>query len=510
MPRYAAVDIGSNSVRMMVAEVSPGEPTQILAEDRRVTRLGSSVFTDGSISPVAIDVVCTELARMAQVIQGFNASALRAVATSAVRDATNQAEFIKRSQSALGAPVEVISGQEEARLIHLGVQALWPHPEGRILIVDVGGGSTELILSEQGHFQQAYSKPLGAVRLTGAFLPGNPPDPAGLHRMLEYIDEKLAEPAAQFAGPLDRLIGTSATAAAIVSAAHGIPRVRRNDADRLAASTDQVREIYRQCSRSDLAARRSFSGIGPRRAEIIVAGSAVFLRVLEAFHFGAIHYSVAGVRDGIIADLAQRDADQKLARLSMGQRAVVEAMAARYGSQLPHVRQVAWLARELFQGLQPLHCLPHHYGKMLEAAAFVHDIGHFVSNTGHHKHSYYLVASSDMPGFTTPERNVIAWLCRYHRRALPGPQHEFFKTVTSEERDPVMILTPLLRLADSLDRSHEQRVRQIDIKLQSGQVSITLRPTANQDVELEIWAAKRNLDLFRDAYQVSLSIEAKP
>ena len=162
MPRYAAIDIGSNSVRMQAAEVT-SSGTAILASDREVTRLGASVFETGAISKDAIDLVCGVLARMAQAYQKLDVLGVRAVATAAVRDASNQVEFIARASQALGAPVEIISGQEEARLIHLGVQSRWPHPKQRILIVDVGGGSAEVILGENGQLVDAVSKPLGAV-----------------------------------------------------------------------------------------------------------------------------------------------------------------------------------------------------------------------------------------------------------------------------------------------------------------------------------------------------------
>lgn len=511
MARYAAVDIGSNSVRMMAADVGSDGHTQILAEDRHVTRLGAGVFADGHISSAALQFVCGELVRMGRDFRRLEISSLRAVATSAVRDAANQAEFLERTQAALGAPVEIISGQEEARLIHLGVQARWPHPKGRILIIDVGGGSTELIIGDHGQFLQAYSKPLGAVRLTGAFLSNDPPAGRELHRMMEYIDEKLADPAANLHGPFDRVIATSATAAALVCAANQVPRPRRHHADRLSATTGQVRDLYRKFSHADLAARRGMTGVGPQRAELIVAGSAVFLRTLEAFGEGALHYSMGGVRDGIIADLAERGASRERAQLGAAQRTVVEDMARHYGVQLPHVRQVAWLAGELFKSLHGLHGLPPHYGKLLEAAAYLHDIGHFVSNTGHHKHSYYLVASSDLPGFTGAERNFIAWLCRYHRRARPDPSHAFFQTVKPTERDAVILLTPLLRLADSLDRSHEQRVHEIDVQSRGRQVAIRLRANGAppQDIDLEVWAAQRNSDLFRETFQASLALEAK-
>ncbi|MBV9081892.1 MAG: exopolyphosphatase, partial [Acidobacteriaceae bacterium] len=235
MPRYAAVDIGSNSVRMMAAEVS-GRRTQILAEDRQVTRLGESVFRTGRISEEALTFLCANLAKMAGVYGRLSVVGVRAVATSAVRDASNQDEFLQRTSAALGTNVEIISVAEEARLIHLGVEARWPRPKERTLIIDVGGGSAEIIVSQNGQLIDAVSKPLGAVRLTEVFLKTDLPTDDELRRLHAYIEEKMA-PFHRTHGQekFQRAVVTSATAGAIVSAANGISRAKRDEADRVCA-----------------------------------------------------------------------------------------------------------------------------------------------------------------------------------------------------------------------------------------------------------------------------------
>jgi exopolyphosphatase/guanosine-5'-triphosphate,3'-diphosphate pyrophosphatase len=335
---------------MIVAAVEPNQKMQILAEERQVTRLGASVFETGALSEDAMRFVCDNLTRTAQTIRKFDLPEMRAVATSAVRDASNQREFITRAEAALGHSVEIISGAEEARLIHWGVQTRWPQPGRRVLMLDVGGGSSELIASDQGQLSESFSKPLGAVRLATVFLQHDPPLPLELRQMHDYIDEKLADPIARLgARSFDRTIGTSATAAAIVSAVNKIARARRDEADRLPAHRADVHKLYEEVSRLDLAGRRKITGIGPRRAELIVPGIAVFLRVLEAFRQDTLFYSAAGVRDGIVADLAARGAGRTLSRLTVDQRAVVEAMAVHYGVQVQHVRKVAALGNDLFQ-----------------------------------------------------------------------------------------------------------------------------------------------------------------
>src|SRR5579863_7537721 len=501
MPRYASVDIGSNSVRMEAAEVVPGQASRILASERQVTRLGASVFRTGRISQESMDLICGVLGSMAQQYKRLEVNAVRAVATAAVRDAGNQQEFIARASAALGTDVEIVSGQEEARLIHLGVKSRWPHPKERFLIIDIGGGSAEIILSENERMGKAFSKPLGALRLQELFLRTDPPRTTDLHRLDEYIEERIGSAVSRIGSThIDRVVGTSATASAVVCAVNRIPRPRRDESDRKRAATAQIRRFYREISALDISARQKITGIGPRRAEIIIPGTAVLLHVLDALHMPALFYSAAGVRDGIIADLATRGVDRGLSQLSVDQRNVVEEMAEHFGVALRHARKVARLANDLFLGFQNAHRLPAHYGRLLEAAAYLHDTGHYISDTRHHKHSYYLVANSDLPGFTLTEREFIANLCRYHRKALPSPDHDNLRLLDAEGQRAVAYLIPLLRMADSLDRSHGQRIRSVECKQRDSDFLITLNVAPDTDIDLEIWAAERLAEIFRQVY----------
>ncbi|MBV8550844.1 MAG: Ppx/GppA family phosphatase [Acidobacteriaceae bacterium] len=505
MPRYAAIDIGSNSVRMMAADVSHGE-TRILAQDRQVTRIGESVFREGRISKEALDFLCATLARMSAAYSRLGVVGVRAVATSAVRDASNQHEFLQRTSTGIGTSVEIISGPEEARLIHLGVEARWPRPKERTLIIDVGGGSAELIISQNGQLIDAVSKPLGAVRLKEVFLQSDPSSPEELRRMEAYMDEKLAAFVNEHgAEKFDRAIGTSATAAAVVCAINQVPRLKRDEADRLRASTGQIRDLYLALAGSDLAGRRKLTGIGPKRAEIVVPGAAVFLRVLELLDHRSLYYCTAGVRDGIIADLAARGVGSELSQLSREQRSLVEDMAKRYGVSIKHARHVAWLSHQLFETLHPVHQLAPATGKLLEAAAYLHDIGHFVSATSHHKHSAYLVANSDMPGFTDKERLTIAALCRFHRKSMPQPRHSVFQSLDADSKRLVTALTPMLRLADALDRGHEQKVKNVNSVIRNGSLNLLLE--ADSDADLEIWTANEAAAAFRECYGKTLSLQ---
>jgi len=505
VPRYAAIDIGSNSIRMEAAEIAAGQPPRILASDREVTRLGESVFRTGSVSDDAMQATCVVLARMAELYRKLDVVGVRAVATSAIRDAHNQKVFLDRATQAAGTPVEIISGREEARLIYLGVESAWPQDDKNALIIDIGGGSAEIIAAEQGRLQEVFSRPLGAVRLKEMFLKQDPPDAHQLRQMHEYIRQKLEVAVRRLGqGKWDRVIATSATASSVASAIARTPRARRDEIDRLRISTAQVRQLYEKLSTRNLHARRKTTGIGPRRAEIIVPGIAVLLEFLTEFHIPAVYYSRAGVRDGIIADLAARNVGAELSRLTRDQRREVERMGRRYGVSLDHARKVADIANLLFTALQPLHQLPPACGKALEAAAYLHDVGHFVSDVSHHKHSWYVVSNSDLAGFTDRERLLVAGLCRYHRKSLPKPEHSSYQSLTPEEQRTLLLLVPILRLADNLDRSREQRISGVECRLRDGQVLLQVR--SRGDIDLQRWAAERTGEAFRLVYNRPVSL----
>jgi exopolyphosphatase/guanosine-5'-triphosphate,3'-diphosphate pyrophosphatase len=502
--RYAAVDIGSNSTRMLAAEVVPGQAPRVLAAARDVTRLGASVFRDGRISPEAMENGLRVLARMADSYRKLDVAGVRAVATSAVRDAANQAEFLSRASAALGAPVEIISGREEARLIHRGVMSRWPQPDKRVLIVDIGGGSAEIIASEDGRLMDAVSKPLGAIRLQEIFLNEDPPPPLALNQLVEFVDQKLDATVARMGTHWDRVIATSSTAAAVVCAVNRVSRSRRDEADRLRASTAQVRQLYRRLAVLDVNGRRKIPGIGPRRAEIIVPGLGALLRILERFHAPSAYYSGAGVRDGIVADLAARGVGGELARMSRDQRAEVERIASRFGITLKHAREVARFSHHLFARLQPLHQLPLAYGRLLEAACYLSETGHAINDAAHHKHAYYIVANVDISGFTDRERAFIAALCRYHRKAVPQASHPEFQALPPEEKRALPLMIPVLRLAFNLDRGRHLDVELVDCEIQEARVALKLR--SPRPLDLAEWAASRVSEVFQQVYGRSVTI----
>ena len=493
---------------MLAAEVVAEGRLETLAEDREVTRLGESVFRRGQVSPEALDQMARVLRRMAETLRQTNVTVVRAVATSAMRDARNQEEALLRAQLALGGVrPEIISGAEEARLIHLGVQTRWPHPTETIFIIDIGGGSAEIIESKGGQAVSAVSKPVGAVRLTEMFFQEDPPTRDAIQQFTEYVGEKIGSLRSR-TRPLtfDRVIVTAATAAAVVRALHAKPASDRDQIDRLSVKTRDVRELFRSLGSKSLRERQILTGIGARRAEIIVAGCGALAIILEAMGAETCTYSAAGVRDGVIADLAARAAQFDRARLDAEQLSSVRTLASRCNVDLDHVERVALLAGRLFDDLAPLHGLEARYGGLLEAAAYLHDIGHFISSTRHHRHSFYVVANSDLPAFDVDERMFVANLCRYHRKNMPKPGQENFRELDRKQQEALLRLIPILRIADSLDRSHRRIVEGVSAKV-DGEVA-TIGLEAKEDAALEAWAARQHGDVFTLVYGRKLKVAA--
>jgi len=288
-----------------------------------------------------------------------------------------------------------------------------------------------------------------------------------------------------------------------------VRRSRRDRADRLQATGPQLRQLFRDVSTRNSEERAKITGIGPKRAEIIVAGVAVLNEVVQELRLNRLYYSTAGVREGIIADLSHRQVGMEQARLTADERRAVRVLGRHYGVSALHVRKVADLVAMLFQGLRPLHRLPLAKGRLLEAAAYLYNIGHFVNESRHHRHSQYLVANSDLPGFEEREKILIAALCRYHRKSMPQVAHETFQVLDPEERNSVVLMTPLLRLAVALDQSQEQRVERVEAAVQENAVELRLFSHRDVDVDIEQWQAEQVASVFREAYGLPLAVRVK-
>jgi exopolyphosphatase / guanosine-5'-triphosphate,3'-diphosphate pyrophosphatase len=520
MPTFAAIDIGSNSCRLKIARVQ-SHRLKTVAEDREVTRLGGSVFDAGLISPEAMAATLRTLKRFQRTVQAHGVDRIRVVATSAMRDARNAAAFQAWVKAETGWNMEIISGLEEGRLIHLGVTGAEPGAGGRVLLLDLGGGSCELTLSEHKRIKETVSLPLGAVRLTEQFLSTDPPPPDGLTRMGQLIARELRRAHRRIQpGRAPLVIATSGTAAALSAACQasskdgkggnkkaGKAASSRNDAENRSAilagmvNARAVRKLAGKLAKMSLPEREAVTGIGPRRAEIIVAGAQVFAVVLETFGLPGFRYSPLGLRDGILAQmLAEQDARAKAHREFEHERwESVLATARRYGVDPRQAEAVRGHALQLFHELKALHELPVEYESWLAAAAMLRDTGKFINHQGHHRHTQYIISSSEIYGYTQLQRTLVSAIARYLGKSRPQPGDRALRNIPSEEHKNVHRAVVLLRLAVALNQDRASDVLRVGTRVYPKRVYLELRP-GRTGAELELWSLRKEAGYFREVF----------
>ncbi len=521
MPTFAAVDVGSNSCRLKIAKVVAHQ-LRTLAEDREVTRLGASVFDSGLISPEAMAATLRALKRFQRTVQAHGVDQIRVVATSAMRDARNAAAFQAWVKAETGWNLEIISGLEEGRLIHLGVTGAEPGAGGRVLLLDLGGGSCEITLSERKHIQETMSMPLGAVRLTEQFLSTDPAPSEGLARMRQLIARELRKAHRKIQpGRVPLVIATSGTAAALAEACAATAKsgkmglkIAGKTASKQAAKQVMrpaaldgivpaalVRKLAARLAGMTLPEREAVPGIGPRRAEIIVAGAAVYAELLENFGLAGFRYSALGLRDGILEQmLAAQDARATVHREFEHERwESVLGTARRYGVDLRQAEPVRAHTLQLFNDLKALHQLPAEYQSWLAAAAVLRDTGKFINHQGHHRHAQYIISSSEIYGYTQVQRTVISAIARYLGKSRPQPGDRALRNIPAEEHRNVHSAIVLLRLAVALNQDRASDVLCFSVKVYPKRVYLELEP-GRTGAELELWSLRKETDYFREVF----------
>ncbi len=516
MELFAAIDVGSNSVRLQIAAFLSGFQHQVVHEDRAVTRLGESVFQTGKLSARAMEATLGVLKKFRETADEHGVVAIQAVGTSALRDAANSKSFLQAVKRECGLEVQVVSGREEARLIHLGVISRLPDPEVPVTILDIGGGSAEFIAGSGRRMAACLSMPLGAVRLTEMFMESDPPSREEIERLEGYLRKKLqrVRKVLQERTPAGngtesrKVIGTSGTLSAITRAVTELD-VRPSQVEGEKFSAARAEAFYQRIRRLPVEARREIPGIGTRRAEIIIAGAALVALAMRELEMPEIAYSDAGLRDGVLVQLAARNKGDAagIQYLKAERLDTVRALAERFAYHESHSGQAARLARELFRLFQPLHKLADSYGEVLEAAALLHDVGGYINTSKYHKHSYYVIANSDMPGYTDAERMMIALLARYHRGAWPAPEHQGFRELPAAERDALTKLAVLLRLADACDNSRSRLVESVVATIKPDRVELTLLTSG--PAELEQWTARKCAPAFRKYFGARFDVQVQ-
>jgi exopolyphosphatase / guanosine-5'-triphosphate,3'-diphosphate pyrophosphatase len=508
MPTLAAVDIGSNSVRLKISRLS-GRQLREIHEDRQVTRLGEGVFRTGLLTPEAISDTVKALRRFHRTVQQEGADMVRVVATSAMRDARNSRAFLEWVRSTTGWKVEIISGLEEARLIHLGLVSNLRVNTSNALMIDLGGGSCELTISTKGHIRDTVSVPLGAVRLTGEFLQHDPPRKAELRRLRGFVEREIGRIADRIARARPRaVIATSGTAASLAAVCHGLYKTKGPRA--AAVSRAQMRRIAKMLSRLPLEQRTKLSGVGPRRAEIIVAGAVVYAELLERCQLTGFRYSPLGLRDGLLAQMAaDYDRSTRSGKHIESERwDSIRAAVAHYRVDMNHALQVREAAMHLFMTLKSVHRLPPEYAEWLSAAAMLYEVGDYVNRNGRHRHAYYIVAHSEILGYTPEQRRIIAAVARYLGKSRPAAGDAAIQVLPPADRERVRKASLLLRLARALNLGRSGAVRGTRVRVGHSEVNLALQAKPRASVDLELWAVEKERSYFREVFGRELSAAA--
>jgi len=504
MQTLAAIDIGSNSCRLKIARVVQ-HSLRMVHEDREVTRLGASVFETGLVSPDAMAATLRALKRFYRAVQQHGADQVRAVATAAMRDARNGRAFLAWVRDETGWEVEIISGLEEARLIHRGVVNNQPGTAGRCLLIDVGGGSCEVSLSERKRLKETISLPLGAVRLTEEFLKSDPPVKEEIARMKQFIARELRKGSRRVTpGDVQTVIATSGTAAALSEATRIMRKARARD---YMASARDVRRLADKLTKLKNEDRSAIPGIGPRRSEIVVAGAQVYSELLEHFALPGFRYSDMGLRDGVLAQMLAEQDPRTIAHQQYERdrwEAVLET-CRRYGVDPRQAEPVRQHAAQLFNDMRAVHELPAEYQTWLEAAAMLRDIGKFMNYQGHHRHAQYIIANSEIFGFNATQRVITSAVARYIGKSRPEPEGRTMRQVPPEEHEHVKRAVVLLRLAVALNQDRASDVLRVRVRVYPRQVMLEISP-GRTGAELELWSLRKEAVYFREVFRRELFV----
>ncbi|MGD9636001.1 MAG: Ppx/GppA phosphatase family protein [Pirellulales bacterium] len=498
-PRIAAIDIGSNSVRLVVAEVLPSGGYRVLDEERENTRLAASLVATGELSAAAVEATITALRRFLSIANGYGVGRVAAIATSAVRDAENGPEFCQRVRNELELDVEVISSQEEARLAFLSVQRAFDVSGREVAVADIGGGSTEIILASSGLVDQIYTTPLGAVRVTEKCDAAGVLNAKGLEKLRRYVDRVLKRDVGKPPFVPSMFYGTGGTFTALASMIMAREGQSGQPMWGFRVTGAQIRHLVTDLAQLTLEKRKKIAGLNPARADIIVSGLVIIERIMSHLHVNVVQVHTRGVRDGLLLEMVQAafGGPPKVVT-SEARVAAVEQFAKSCGVDLPHARQVAKIAGTLWEQLSaPLNLRPSDR-ELIEAAALLANVGYLINFEGHHKHSYHLILNSELSGFEREQLRLLALVARYHRGSRPKKKHDDFRALGDEDRRRVAAAAAILRLALALDRTHQQRVQDVRAQIVGGNVEITV--DAQGDADVDLWAARSKVKLFEKVF----------
>ena len=491
------IDLGSNSVRLVVAEAIPGLPPRVVVEEREPVRLGEGVFHTGMLNHAAAERTITALRRFTVLARARGVARLVARATCALREAEDRTEFLERVQQETGLEVQVLSGAEEARLIGRGILSGLVNATGEVVMVDVGGGSVEVARSVEGVVTDVYSLKLGAVRLGEMFLRSDPPSSAELELLRLHARQTVRSVV-----PIS--VGPNATAVCSAGTANALVALCRTKGGRV--TLDALEETVADLARLPAKQRRNVPNLESRRADIIVSGGLALVETLRHLGVKEVEVTRRGLKEGLLQEAVEA-LGVTLPTVTEPERARLDgamAVVRRYQVDEAHAQQVAALSVRLFADLKDVHQLGDEARAELEVAALLHDVGQFVSFERHHRHSAYLLQHMVLPGFSVDAMMRVAAMARYHRRGGPKEDHPEWAALSKADRQRVLPLVAILRVADALDRTHHHVVKDLKVTVSKKEVELVI--TAVASAEMETWAATEKADLFSSVFKRSLKI----
>ena len=513
--KLAAIDIGSNSIKLLVVDAAGSDSFAVLAREKEVVRIGHNTLRDGFLSDDAIQRAADTVKRFRSISEARGAERFFAIATASVREASNAQEFIETVEQQTGVRVDILSGVEEARLIGIAAANGCGSDGSSLINIDIGGGSTEISLMRDGVPVDLFSVKLGAVGTSERLLPNDPPKQKEIHALKEVIGSAMERPRRELRGRnWQHATGTSGTIIALgevlrrnMSPAKELQAVQPAGADIVLSKLSKLNE---RLAKMDVQERRSAFGLSPQRAEIVVAGGHILEGVMRALGINYLRTCDWALREGVIIDqLRGIEAESRppLPVVSDPRLRGVHAVGRRFGYEESHSHHITRLAEQIFDAVAPQHNLTRHERTLLSAAGLLHDVGYHIAHESHHKHSLYLIRNSELTGFSESERNVIANVARYHRGAPPKERHPEFATLKPAERQVVWQLASMLRIAEALDRNHDARVREVRCSMNGQAAHIQLRCV--DDCEREIWAAEDRKEMFEQAFNCKVTFAAR-
>jgi exopolyphosphatase/guanosine-5'-triphosphate,3'-diphosphate pyrophosphatase len=496
--RLAAMDIGTNSIRCIVVEADHKGGYRVLDDEKSTVRLGEQLARTGAISPQAASRALAAVGPFRKLIAGLKVGAVEAIATSAMRSASNGQELLETLSAEFGHEIRVISGLEEAELAMVSAQRHFDMEYKRYAVFDIGGGSLEITTALGNHIEEFYSLDLGAVVMTERFLRHDTTEPGDLKKLQRHVRSELKKQLDRSKVQLHTLIGSGGTTTAIGSMAMNAIGKSYASIHGYEVLRSEVIHLLAMLTRKNLQERRMVPGLNADRADIIVAGIAVVEELMRFFGANQLLVNERGIREGMIIKGMEKHGLIPAATAPRTWRESALDFVRSCHVDEPHSLHVARLALSIFDGLSAPFSLKKSDRKLLEAAALLHDVGYFIAYSGHHKHSYHLIRHAELFGFSPRERELIAQIARYHRKSLPKRKHETFQALGEADRQRVERLGGLLRLADGLDRRRSSAVQSVSCTF--GGTLFTVRLKGGDDMSVEVFGATAKKDLLEKAF----------